>query len=396
MAPRGVTMGKKKHASDADPKNADFVALLSEDHRQPVYAVAFWPRSDGGAYHHLAVAGSNRASVYAVAADPETQPAVELRQVYVDNDDGESLFCAAWSWRDAAPLLAVGGARGVAKLVDCRSGRLDVALVGHGNAINDACFHPVDGALLLTASKDESVRLWNARTAVCVAVFAGDRGHRDEVLSVDAHLTGAVFCSAGMDNTVKVWQLDAPAVVAAAARSHEAPRPRDGRPFATVFQQFPAFSSAAVHANYVDCARWAGSLLLSKSTGNAVAMWTPDPHGDKRSPVARDDAAPKGDGDRDDAALVLRQFHLPNADIWFMRFSVDARRRLLAAGNKVGRVLVWDVDDPKDAPLAYLAHPRCNAAVRQVCFSPDSRFVALACDDAQVALFRLHPRGAAA
>ncbi|KAH8055569.1 hypothetical protein JL720_14314 [Aureococcus anophagefferens] len=219
MAPRGVTMGKKKHASDADPKNADFVALLSEDHRQPVYAVAFWPRSDGGAYHHLAVAGSNRASVYAVAADPEAQPAVELRQVYVDNDDGE-------------PLLR--------RVVD------------------------------------ESVRLWNARTAVCVAVFAGDRGHRDEVLSVDAHLTGAVFCSAGMDNTVKVWQLDAPAVVAAAARSHEAPRPRDGRPFATVFQQFPAFSSAAVHANYVDCAL-GGSLLLSKSTGNAVAMWTPDP-----------------------------------------------------------------------------------------------------------------------
>ncbi|KAH8088663.1 hypothetical protein JL720_6613 [Aureococcus anophagefferens] len=150
------------------------------------------------------VCSRNRASVYAVAADPEASPAVELRQVYVDNDDGESLFCAAWSWRDAAPLLAVGGARGVAKLVDCRSGRLDVALVGHGNAINDACFHPVDGALLLTASKDESVRLWNARTAVCVAVFAGDRGHRDEVLSVDAHLTGAVFCSAGMDNTVKV------------------------------------------------------------------------------------------------------------------------------------------------------------------------------------------------
>ena len=199
-----------------------------------------------------------------------------------------------------------------------------------------------------------------------------------------------------MDNTIKLWQLDAEHVAKACERSHTNPQPANHRPFETVFEQFPAFSTSRVHANYVDCARWAGSLLLSKSTGNAVAMWTPDPHGDKRSPVARDDAAPKGDGDRDDAALVLRQFHLPNADIWFMCFSVDARRRLLAAGNKVGRVLVWDVDDPKDAPLAYLAHPRCNAAVRQVCFSPDSRFVALACDDAQVALFRLHPRGAAA
>jgi hypothetical protein len=37
------------------------------------------------------------------------------------------------------------------------------------------------------------------RTAVCIAIFAGEKGHRDEVLSVDPHPLGNCFVSAGMD-----------------------------------------------------------------------------------------------------------------------------------------------------------------------------------------------------
>jgi len=91
----------------------------------------------------------------------------------------------------AEPLLAVAGMRGIVKLVNCARQTVERALLGHGNAINDLKPHPVDGSLLLSASKDESVRLWNLRAGVCVAIFAGDRGHRDEVLSIDVHLSGA-------------------------------------------------------------------------------------------------------------------------------------------------------------------------------------------------------------
>ena len=111
-----------------------------------------------------------------------------------------------------------------------------------------------------------------------------------------------------------------------------------------------------------------------------------------RSPLAPDgqQASPGSGpdpGSNDDGVLVLKELDLPNADIWFMRFSVDASRRFLAAGNKAGTVYVWDVDNAGD-PLAKLAHHKANAAVRQCCFSPDSNFVAYCCDDASFLLFK--------
>ena len=59
-------------------------------------------------------------------------------------------------------------------------------------------------------SPDNTVRLWNTRTLVCVAAFGGERGHREQVLTAAFNDTGTQFVSAGMDHYLKVWNLENP------------------------------------------------------------------------------------------------------------------------------------------------------------------------------------------
>ena len=426
----------------------------------------------------FASVGANRATVYKIGEDGS----LSIAQAYVDEDAQETLYACTWTTSVAnTPLLCLGGFRGLVKVVDCQNGLILTTLVGHGNAINELRTHPVSPALVLSASKDESIRLWNVYTSCCIAIFAGDQGHRDEVLSLDVHLLGNAFASCGMDNTVKIWSLDGPKLrrnidrsysyntwgghggagtaVGGTARANQmasdsgalttvldaadganleqlvpgtngriirqrnGKNPLHGRTFQTIYEQFPLFSTAKVHSDYVDCVRWVGNLLVSKSTANKVVMWKPDVFalyghsGIKGSwttvsssdgsgaegalSVADSSGAPGSGGSAGamgsgstvgsgasgtpGAVVVLREFEFRDAEIWFVRFALDPALQILAVGNKYGKLWLWNVDGTPQQPLVKNAsHAKCTSAVRQVSFSPDRRYLLCCCEDGSI------------
>jgi polycomb protein EED len=304
-------------------------------------------------------------------------------------------------------LLAVGGALGVIKLIDCAARGLHRLLHGHGGAINELRFSPSNKALLFSASKDESVRLWNVRSGCCIAIFAGEQGHRDEVLSIvsfaalasllspislfsfaqDVHMRGHLLASSGMDTTVKLWRLTSPrladrialaaswkkATVAAAASSASAaadgPLALFPSKFPTMVCSSPAFSTALVHGDYVDCVRFVGDLILSKSTGCVIHLWKPNP--------AR----------RHDAFIILRSLQLPHSDIWFIKFSCDETREHVAAGNRAGQLFIYDIDAGEEGASHKLSLPSCKSTIRHAAFSPNGKSVVAVSDDGQILRF---------
>ncbi|DAZ94752.1 TPA: hypothetical protein N0F65_011568 [Lagenidium giganteum] len=345
-----------------------FSSYAKEDHNKAIYCVAFCDVLP--VYERMfAAVGGNRITVYECLENGS----LDVVQVYCDGDAEEQFFTVVWTVDvlTGSPLLAAAGYRGHIKIINCITQSVVTVLSGHGNSVNELRFHPVDPSLLLSASKDESVRLWNTLTGVCIAIFAGHLGHRDEVLSVDVHLKGSCFVSAGMDNTIKVWDLEDRVVQTAISNSYTDPRPV-GRPFDTKFIQFPAFCTSKVHADYVDCVRMVGDLILSKSTGNKVIFWKPNPSRGK------------------DAVTVLREYHYKDAELWFMKFGLDSQLEVMAVGNKKGVVSVFDLDADSERSVCKLSHNNSKSTIRQVCFSANGNTIISCSDDATVWRWDLH------
>lgn len=251
-------------------------------------------------YHYCATAGSNAVSVYRVACETNK---LQLVQHFIDSDivlpsaistsasthtqesdisnkdkfESENFYSCTWALGpNNYPLVVAAGKRGVLKVLNTIT--LEACgLVGHGDLINELRTSPIDPGLVFSASKDRSVRLWNMRTMICVAVFGGDRGHRDEILSLDIHMLGNCMASSSMDTSIKIWNLNDPMLLDAIEKSDDLEYVLStDRSFPVVFLQFPLYSTTQLHTDYVDCVRWVGNCLLTKSTNNRIVLWSPD------------------------------------------------------------------------------------------------------------------------
>ncbi|VDD84447.1 unnamed protein product [Mesocestoides corti] len=163
------------------------------------------------------------------------------------------------------------------------------------------------------------------------------------------------------------------------------------KPYPTLLQHFPEFSSRDAHGNYVDCARWFGSLVISKSCENAVVVWKPGPldAGLTLPPrLTAIDKRARGDMTgvpQETRCSVLHQLRLPDCQLWYIRFDLDLAHRLLALGTGVGlpRIFLWDLSQlesafnltPKILQVSATGLGGVNnfGAIRQTRFANDGR-----------------------
>eukprot|EP01052_Picozoa_sp_SAG31_P053749 SAG31_NODE_13937_length_836_cov_1.401628_2_plen_189_part_01 len=144
---------------------------VRHEDRQPIYSISVEPFDR---LQVFAAVGGTNVSIYRVMPNGF----LDLIQSYTDSHNKENFYCCCWSRSPSdEPWLCVAGANGAIKVINMKTQALDRYLYGHGGDINDMKACPKDVNIVLTASKDESLRLWNLASSACLAIFAGSKGH---------------------------------------------------------------------------------------------------------------------------------------------------------------------------------------------------------------------------
>lgn len=278
-----------------------------------------------------------------------------------------------------ADLLASASRDRTVRLWDAETGALVATLEGHEGSVNAVAFSP-QGDTIASGSSDWTIRLWDASVARERRTLLG---HVNTVHSVAFGPRADIFVSGSWDSTARSWDLAAGRVLSNLAPSaydyvsYSVAVAPDGNTVATdgvnnavILRDLSAGSAVGVltgHADWVTSVVFSpdGKTVASSSKDRTIKLW-------------------------DVASLEeIQTLKGHSAGVMSVAFSPDGA--MLVSGGQDNQVIFWDLAG--GAARATLSGH--SATVRSVAFSRDGRTVASGSDDFTVRLWRV-PEGQSA
>ncbi|KAH0836919.1 hypothetical protein HID58_092446 [Brassica napus] len=211
--------------------------------------------------------------------------------------------------------------------------------------------------LVISASKDGSVRLWNIETGICILIFAGTGGHRSEVLSVDFHASDmSRFVSCDMEATTKIWSLtESWKYVEMSFTWKDDPKTFPTQVYNSLYLQLQIVQITKLN-------RWYGC------EGDAcdIRLWQPQLK--ENSP---------GEGD----FYVRLVYAIPDSYHRIIKFSCDLSMKFVSVGNDKGDIYVWDLKSFPPVLVTVLSHYKSKSLIRQTAMSTDGTTILATSED---------------
>jgi WD40 repeat protein len=232
----------------------------------------------------------------------------------------------------AAPSSAQGSA---GQKVACPASNPNTfcILSGHKNWVRHLAFSP-GGRYLASASNDNSIRIWDAKSGQSLRILAG---HRNFVSAVAFSPGGRYLASASFDKTLKLWDLVS------------------GKEIRTFTGHKKAIYAMAMDPS--------GKLLASGSSAdkNNLFLWNLR------------------------TGQVVRR--LSGGESWVESLAFSPDGKYLAVGFYDNTIKLWDVKSDRRRPVSqFKGHTK---SVKEVAFSPDGKILASAAGDHTIRIWYL-------
>ena len=234
----------------------------------------------------------------------------------------------------------------------------DLTLSGHGKGINDLAISPLSTSIIVSASDDYTIRLWNIDPAFakqpCVAIFAGE-GHKQPVLACHFHPSGRWLLTSGLDTAVCLWAV--PSLEELHRKGND-----DGQYPDPIVVYYPHFQSTEVHSNFVDSLAFYGDLIISRSakeqaiknSQNEILLWRIvgfDSEDDPplNPPIPSPGVSTRSSFDHPQHTRGFQRlltFDMPDTGRFYLRFDLlhtTGMRPILAMGNEKSQFSFWDL-----------------------------------------------------
>ena len=237
-------------------------------------------------------------------------------QCYCIKSISEDFLCITWGVIKGDLYLAVGGYLGSIYILNLQNYRSHKVLEGHVKSVNCVKFMPTSCDLLLSASEDLSIRLWHVDNKIVIALF---KQHIQGVLFIDIHQSQAVFVSGGKDSAIKFWSL------LPVQPSIEFARVWTNSQFNSLEILKPSFSEHKLLQGYIDCVKFYGNLVISKSQTGEIVVW-------------------KTTGENHDVITVVKVLRTSCLGEINIKFALCKRKRILVIGNNIGECFFYKLD----------------------------------------------------
>jgi len=248
-----------------------------------------------------------------------------------------------------------------------------VVLQGHTDGVNSAAFNP-DGTRIVTASDDNTARVWDAASGHNLAVL---QGHTRTVYSAAFSADGARIVTASYDNTARVWD-------AASGRSLAVLQGHTG---GVISAAFSPDGTRIVTASEDKTARlWDAasgrSLAVLQGHTERVGSAAFSPDGARIVTASNDDTARVWDIASGRSLAVLKD-HTDRVNS--AAFSADGARIVTASNDNTARV--WDIASGRSLAVLKDHTDRVNSAA----FSADGTRIVTASNDKTARMWRTFP-----